>query len=81
MVWKHCDGSTTIAEMAQLLEDELKTPVTDEVVWLALERLRKSHLLREPFVRPSQMQQHIGKTRLHLCFEIPRLLLPRRSIM
>ena len=31
-VWANCDGLTTIEEMAQLLEDEMKTPVVDEVV-------------------------------------------------
>jgi hypothetical protein len=49
LVWAHCDGRTTVGEMAQLLADELKTPVADEVVWLALEQLRKSRLLQEPW--------------------------------
>ncbi len=45
LVWKHCDGKTSASEMAQLLERELKTPVKEEVVWLALEQLGKTHLL------------------------------------
>src|SRR6266852_8658234 len=61
-VWAHCDGRTTVAEMAQLLEDEMKTPVADEVVWFALEQLRKARLLQEPLMqepmsRPVQMRQ------------------------
>ncbi len=61
-VWARCDGLTTVAEMAQLLEDEMKTPVADEVVWFALEQLRKARLLREPLMqepmsRPAQMRQ------------------------
>jgi hypothetical protein len=51
-VWAHCDGRTTISEMAGLLEDEMKAPVADEVVWLALEQLRKTRLLQEPWARP-----------------------------
>src|SRR5216684_7882280 len=52
-VWAHCDGLTTVAEMAQLLEEEMKTPVADEVVWFALEQLTKSSLLQEPWVTPA----------------------------
>ncbi len=56
-VWAHCDGKTTVAEMARLLEDEMKTPVADEVVWFALEQLRKNRLLQEPWARPAQIEQ------------------------
>jgi hypothetical protein len=56
-VWAHCDGRTTVAAMTQLLEEEMKTPVADEVVWLALDQLRKSRLLQEPWARPAQMEQ------------------------
>lgn len=45
LVWKHCDGKTSVSEMARLLEEELKTPVKEEVVWLALDQLSKTHLL------------------------------------
>jgi hypothetical protein len=57
LVWTHCDGITTVAEMAQLLEDEMKTPFANEVVWFALGQLRASHLLRDPFVRPARMER------------------------
>lgn len=56
-VWAHCDGRTTVAEMAQLLEDEMKTPVADEVVWFALEQLRKSRLLQEPWATTTPVAQ------------------------
>ncbi len=56
-VWAHCDGRTTVAEMARLLEEEMKTPMADEVVWLALEQLRKSRLLQEPWATPAHLGQ------------------------
>jgi hypothetical protein len=61
-IWAHCDGETTVAEMARLLAGELQTPVADEVVWLALEQLRKARLLpepvlQEPLTRPAQVEQ------------------------
>jgi Coenzyme PQQ synthesis protein D (PqqD) len=51
MVWKECDGRTTVPEIARRVGRELKAPVREEVVWLALGGLGKSHLLQES-VRP-----------------------------
>jgi hypothetical protein len=47
MIWKCCDGRTTVAEMTRRLGRELAAPVDDDVVWLALGQLRKFHLLEE----------------------------------
>ncbi len=52
LVWRHCDGRTTVAEMAALLEKQLRSPADEAVVWLALDRLGRAHLLREPAVPP-----------------------------
>jgi Coenzyme PQQ synthesis protein D (PqqD) len=46
-VWKHCDGQTTVEEMARLLRREFGTRVDDDVVWLALKQLRRLRLLKE----------------------------------
>lgn len=46
-VWERCDGRTTVAEMASQLGRDLNTPVHEDVVWLALERLENVHLLQE----------------------------------
>lgn len=55
LVWKHCDGQTPITDIAQLIEKELKTPVTDELVWLALTRLDKLNLLEEKVELPQTL--------------------------
>lgn len=47
LVWKQCDGQTSVGEMVRLLHRELKTPVDEAVVWLALDQLGKAGLLRE----------------------------------
>jgi hypothetical protein len=52
-VWEHCDGKTTVAEMAELMAMELDTPVAEQVVWLGLDQLRKARLLEEPFTLSS----------------------------
>ena len=53
-VWKHCDGSTTVSELAALLEAETNAAVPDEVVWLALDQLEKFALLDETPEKPFQ---------------------------
>jgi hypothetical protein len=47
-VWKHCDGKTTSAHMARLVEEELQMAGGNELVSLALDRLEKAHLLITP---------------------------------
>lgn len=53
VVWRHCDGQTTVEEMARLLQNELNIPAGVEVVWLALDRLRRAHLLRQWMTPPA----------------------------
>ena len=47
LIWKHCDGQTSIAEMLHILEQEMQAPVPEAVVWLALQQLGRAHLLAE----------------------------------
>jgi hypothetical protein len=44
-VWKHCDGETSVPEIATALSGEFKTKIEDEVVWMSLEDLWKRQLL------------------------------------
>lgn len=51
LVWKYCDGKTTVSQMARNLERDLNTPNVDErMVSYALEQLSRDHLLDESFV-------------------------------
>lgn len=52
LVWGRCDGTRTASEIAGILQGELAAPVTEEIVWFALDRLDKAHLLRERLARP-----------------------------
>lgn len=47
LIWNRCDGKTGVADLAQYLGEELKAPVDEEMVWLALDQLGKTGLLRE----------------------------------
>ncbi len=52
LVWQHCDGQRTVADLAGILQTHLGVPVTEDVVWLALDRLEKENLLEEKLTRP-----------------------------
>ena len=52
LVWRHCDGQTSVAEVAATLEEQLGTPSDETVVWMALDRLNSAHLLSEPVTLP-----------------------------
>jgi Coenzyme PQQ synthesis protein D (PqqD) len=51
LVWKRCDGRTAPAKIARLLREELKAPISEDLVWYALEQLGKDKLLTEKFAR------------------------------
>src|SRR5260221_6727268 len=48
LVWKFCDGRTSIPKMTRRLEKELSVAVAEQTVWLALKRLEASRLLHVP---------------------------------
>lgn len=52
LVWKYCDGATSVAAIQQELTQELNAPISEEVVWLALEQLSRSRLLETPLAKP-----------------------------
>lgn len=54
LVWDHCDGRTTVSEMAELLAKEMRVPASDEIVRFALHQLDKSELLETPLERSAQ---------------------------
>jgi hypothetical protein len=56
LVWKYCDGKTTVPAIAKKIEQDLNTDSVDEkLVWYALDQLGKDHLLENNVVPPSLM--------------------------
>lgn len=53
LVWQHCDGKRTTREIALAVEKQSGSPVEEDLVWLALGQLGKSHLLSERFTMPA----------------------------
>ena len=54
LIWRHCDGRATVTELAALLQRELDVAHDETVVWMALRRLGKAHLLQEHVTVPAQ---------------------------
>jgi len=51
-IWKHCDGQRTAEDIAKMMETEWRTPVTEDSVWFALNKLSKAELLQDRIVLP-----------------------------
>jgi hypothetical protein len=54
LVWRCCRERKSLAETATLLDSGLATAEAETIVWMALDRLDRAHLLTEPpsFPRP-----------------------------
>lgn len=57
LIWKHCDGQTTVGELVRLIEREMKTPADADVVWLALKQLERFKLLEERVQQPAKVSR------------------------
>lgn len=47
LVWQACDGTKTVGEISNHISFQLKLPVTEDFVWLALDQLKNDNLLEE----------------------------------
>lgn len=54
LIWKNCDGQKSVSQIAGLVEQELKSPVSEQVVTLGLEELAGYRLLKEETWVPLQ---------------------------
>ena len=57
LVWRNCDGRRTVTDIVRAAQNELGSPITEEAVWLALDRLEKGHLLQSRLARPEATGQ------------------------
>lgn len=52
-IWKHCDGTLTIAEIADRAARDLNATVNDEMVWSAIEQFERENLMQGKLARPA----------------------------
>ena len=76
LVWQHCDGRTTVSAVAAILGKELESVADEEVVWLALDGLRKANLLRVTTGREKQPTRLVSRRALMRKLGYAAALLP-----
>jgi hypothetical protein len=54
LVWEACDGTNDQSDLKNAVSRQLNTSVSDEVVWLALEQLKREDLLESGFDLPNR---------------------------
>ena len=47
MIWKSCDGNTSVSEIAKLVENQAGGKITEDFVWLAIDQLSENNLLEK----------------------------------
>jgi Coenzyme PQQ synthesis protein D (PqqD) len=57
LVWQNCDGIKDVSQIAQTLEKKLNQPIPYELVWLALDSLKKEKLVDYEEVNPSGLNR------------------------
>ncbi len=56
LIWKYCDGATSVAIITQRLAQSLHRSIKEEVVWLALEQLSHADLLETKLRMPAALR-------------------------
>lgn len=52
MVWKSCDGKTSVSEIATMIGNQTGKAVNDDLVWLAIDQLTDNQLLESAPASP-----------------------------
>ena len=56
LVWKNCDGKRSVNDLRELIEKDAGVGVPEEMVWLALDQLKKQNLIEEEKEIPSSFK-------------------------
>lgn len=55
MIWKRCDGKTSVKEIARMMNFELRVTIDEEIVWEAVRQLENNYLLSGRIARPTNV--------------------------
>jgi hypothetical protein len=65
LVFKHCDGGTSVKQIAGALSRELDAAADERLVWLSLERLEKARLLEARPDPPLSAERYSRRELVH----------------
>jgi hypothetical protein len=51
VVWRHCDGATSVPELVGIVQREVDPAADEDLVWVTLDELGRSDLLEAPVER------------------------------
>lgn len=67
-VWALCDGKSSVAEIARLLNSDLEAQAAETLVWLALDQFAEKHLLEE--ASPPALHRPADMTRRQMVLRV-----------
>jgi hypothetical protein len=45
LIWQACDGEKSVAEISKLVSQKLNSPANEDLIWFALDQLKKENLI------------------------------------
>jgi hypothetical protein len=45
LIWQACDGNKSTAEISEFISQELNSPANEDLIWLAIDQLKKEKLI------------------------------------
>src|SRR5258708_24865412 len=76
LVWKHCDGRTSPAEIAKRLKKKMGAPVDEKVVWYALDQLGRDRLLEDRLPQPASLAAMTRRQQLRALGKVAAIAVP-----
>jgi hypothetical protein len=56
LVWQACDGNRTVSEINTFINKKLSSPANEDLVWMALDQLKKEELIEKKTLKTSPFE-------------------------
>ena len=76
LVWKHCDGDASPADLSRILEREIGGTIDDKVVWCALDQLGRHQLLERSIPTPASLSGMTRRQQLRALAKVAAVAAP-----
>ncbi len=74
-IWKRCDGTSTVQEVAKSLGKQMNVKLDEDFIWFAIDDFEKNNLLAEKTNRPTNFN-NVSRRNILFKYSIPVLMLP-----